>query len=468
MAVSSLLLFGKCSNQESQPPNIVFILADDLGWTDLGCYGSTFHETINIDRMAENGMVFSNAYSASPVSSPTRASIMTGKHPSRVKITDWIPGSDPKNRRLLGPKDLHELPLSEITIAEVLKQNDYNTFFAGKWHLGNEGYFPEDQGFDFNFGGHHKGSPPGGYFSPYNNPKLSDGPEGEYLTDRLTDESIKFIKENRDTPFFLFLSYYTVHTPIQANKKFFNKYKEKLSGLQDSLVRQLPEHNGLTVQNQANPAYATMVHSLDYNVGRLLETLKELELSENTIIIFTSDNGGLSTLRRGIAPTSVKPLRAGKGWCYEGGIRVPLIIKIPGMKNAGTKCKIPVISYDLYPSILEMTKLPVKPEQHMDGRSILPLINGKRDINRKAIFWHFPHYHGSAWTPGSAILMDNWKLIEFYETNTVELYNLENDIGETIDLSGKYPEKVRQLKRKLMEMLKDTGSEFPVINPNYQ
>lgn len=467
LAVSSLLLFGKCSNKESQAPNIVFILADDLGWTDLGCYGSTYHETANIDRLAQNGMIFTHAYSASPVSSPTRASIMTGKHPSRLNITDWIPGGDPQNRELLGPKDLHELPLSELCLAEVFKQNNYTTFFAGKWHLGDEGYFPEDQGFDYNFGGHHRGSPPGGYYSPYNNPKLTDGPDGEYLTDRLTDESIKFIKKNKDSAFFLYLSYYTVHTPIQANKNYIDKYKNKLSGIQDSLVRLLPEHNGQTVQNQANPAYASMIHSMDNNVGRLLETLNKLGLSDNTIIIFTSDNGGLSTLRRGVAPTSVKPLRAGKGWCYEGGIRIPLIIKKPGMKKAGSLSDIPVVSYDLYPSILDMAGLENLPQQHKDGISILPLLNGKRDINRDAIFWHFPHYHGSAWTPGSAILMDNWKLINFYETKTIELYNLNNDIGERTDLSEKYPEKLSQLKRKLNEMLQETESKFPVRNPKY-
>ena len=216
------------------------------------------------------GLVFTSAYSASPVCSPTRASIMTGKHPSRVNITDWIPGNDPKNKKLLGPKDNHELALSELSLAEVLKQNNYKTFFAGKWHLGDEGYFPEDQGFDYNFGGHHRGSPPGGYYSPYNNPKLIDGPEGEYLTDRLTDESINFIKKNQDSRFFLYLSYYTVHTPIQANKKFIDKYRKKLSGIPDSLVRQLPEHDGLTVQNQANPSYASMVHSMDFNVGRIM------------------------------------------------------------------------------------------------------------------------------------------------------------------------------------------------------
>jgi len=463
MAVSSLFLFGKCNQKESQTPNIVFILADDLGWSDLGCYGSSFHETKNIDKLAETGLVFTSAYSASPVCSPTRASIMTGKHPSRVNITDWIPGNDPKNKKLLGPKDNHELALSELSLAEVLKQNNYKTFFAGKWHLGDEGYFPEDQGFDYNFGGHHRGSPPGGYYSPYNNPKLIDGPEGEYLTDRLTDESINFIKKNQDSRFFLYLSYYTVHTPIQANKKFIDKYRKKLSGIPDSLVRQLPEHDGLTVQNQANPSYASMVHSMDFNVGRIMTIIDELELSDNTIIIFTSDNGGLSTLSKGIAPASVKPLRAGKGWCYEGGIRIPLIIKIPGKANKNRKFNIPVVSYDLYPSILELAGLKKKPEQHIDGLSIVPLINGG-DINRDAVFWHFPHYHGSAWTPGAAILMDNWKLIEFYETNDNELYNLNNDIGEEVDLSEKFPDMVKKLQSKLKEMQQETDSQFPILN----
>ncbi len=326
-----ILTLISCSTEPAGQPNFIFILVDDLGYSDLGCYGSTFYETPNLDRLASSGVLFTDAYASSPVCSPTRASIMTGKYPSRLNITDWIPGNDPKNRKLIGPQDMNHLSLEEYTLAEVLKNNGYNTFFAGKWHLGDEGFFPEDQGFDINKGGHHIGQPPGGYYSPYKNPMLSDGPEGEYLTDRLTDESIKFMEENGENPFLLFLSFYTVHTPIQANKDhigYFQSKKDKLPGGGEPLLE--VEHDGSTLTNQANAEYASMVYSMDENVGRLVTYLEQSRLSENTYIIFTSDNGGLSTLPSGrVAPTSVKPLRAGKGWCYEGGIRVPLIIKTP-------------------------------------------------------------------------------------------------------------------------------------------
>jgi len=455
--------------QSKQPPNIVLIVVDDLGWTDLGCYGSTFHETPNIDRLASEGMMFNSAYAANPVCSPTRASIMTGKYPTRVGITDWIPGLDPKNRKLLGPEDLHALPLEEVTIAEALKKHNYMTFFAGKWHLGSEGFYPEQQGFDINMGGHDKGSPPGGYYTPYNNPKLSDGPEGEYLTDRLTTESLQFIQKNREKPFFLFLSYYTVHTPIQANKQYISKFKEKLMGMNDSIPRQIIEHDGLTVINQVNPDYASMVYALDQNIGRLMKKLEELGLSDRTMIIFTSDNGGLSTLpqNRMIAPTSVKPLRAGKGWCYEGGIRVPLIIKMPGVVTPRTSTNYPVVSCDFYPTILEMAELPLLPQQHVDGISLIPLLTGEKSINRHTIFWHFPHYHGSSWTPGAAIRINEWKLIEFYDWEKVELYNLNNDPKEEQNLAVDYPEKVEELKQALHNLQQETAAKFPVPNPDY-
>ena len=294
--------------------NVVFILVDELGWNDLACYGSTFYETPNIDRLAAQGHVFTNAYTPNPVCSPTRAAILTGRYPSRIGITDWIPGSDPKNMPLLGPEDLHELPLEEVTIAETLKEEGYKTFYAGKWHLGDKNFLPENQGFDINKGGHHKGSPPGGYYSPYNNPKLTDGEEGEYLTDRLTNESISFMESNKDNPFLLYLSFYTVHTPIEACKRYLEKFQAKQRLLQDSIAILEPEGSGQTLLNQYNPEYASMIYALDDNVGRLLDKLETLELMDDTLVIFTSDNGGLSTLMNNrTAPTSVRPLRAGKG-----------------------------------------------------------------------------------------------------------------------------------------------------------
>ena len=337
---------------DETPPNVVFILVDDLGWKDLSCYGSSFYETPNIDRLAKMGLRFSQAYAAHPVCSPTRASIMTGKHPTRIKITDWIPGQDPQNRKLLGPKDLHALPLEEITIAEALQGQGYKTFFAGKWHLGGEGFYPEDQGFQINKGGHHLGSPPGGYYSPYRNPKLKDGPTGEHLTDRLTDESLKFIDQNYQSPFLLFLSYYTVHTPIQPHNDYLPKFLEKRKTSIDTLAIKQKEGGGYTVQNQYNAQYASMVYALDQNVGRVIDQLEAQNLLDNTLIIFTSDNGGLTTLEKEhrTAPTSVLPLRAGKGWVYEGGIRVPLIIKPPNNSSA-KRIDVPAVSMDFYPTI---------------------------------------------------------------------------------------------------------------------
>lgn len=465
--VLCVFLFIGCS--EMQPPNFVFILVDDLGWKDLGCYGSEFYETPNIDRLASKSMLFTDAYASCPVCSPTRASIMTGKYPSRLNITDWIPGQDPKNKKLLGPQDLNELPLEEVTIAETLQSNGYKTFFAGKWHLGDEGFFPEDQGFDINIGGHHKGSPPGGYYSPYKNPKLTDGPDGEYLTDRLTNESIEFIQENKDNPFFLYLSFYSVHTPIQASKKHIKKFQDKADQVfGEKGPEKIKEHKGVTIAEQYNPAYASMVYAMDENVGRLLDKIDQLELADNTTIIFTSDNGGLSTLAKNrTAPTSVRPLRAGKGWGYEGGIRVPLIVKLPEGDSKG-KSNVPVISNDFYPTILELAGLPLMPDQHRDGKSIVPLLSGTEGLDRDAIFWHYPHYHGSSWTPGAAIRSGDWKLVEFYDYNKTELYNLKEDLGETNDLSQKYPEQVKELKVKLKQMQRMTRAKFPVSNPDFE
>lgn len=447
-----------------KPMNVVFILVDDLGWTDLGSYGSKFYETKNLDKLAEQSVKFSQAYAASPVCSPTRAAILTGKYPSRVNITDWIPGANSKNRKLITPEDGTELQLEEAIFPEILKQNGYTTFFAGKWHLGSEGYFPEDQGFDYNYGGHHKGSPPGGYYSPYKNPKLEDGPDGEYLTDRLTNESIHFIEKNKNNPFLLYLSYYTVHTPIQAAKKYHKYYKAKAKklGIDSALVED--ERAGITVQNQYNPAYASMVHAMDENVGRVINKLEEAGLIENTLIVFTSDNGGLSTLYKRPAPTSVKPLRAGKGWCYEGGIRIPLIIKTPGKKP--NIIDNPVISMDLFPTIIDILNLKNEAKNDIDGMSLLPMLNEKEQAER-TLFWHYPHYHGSAWTPGAAIRVGDWKLIEFYEEGVSELYNIEEDIGEKNNLIEKYPEKADELKNRLKELQAKNNAQLPIVNANY-
>ena len=354
--------------------------------------------------------------------------------------------------------------MEEKTIAEVLKENGYKTFFAGKWHLGDVGYFPGDQGFDLNRGGHHRGSPPGGYYVPYENPTLSDGPEGEYLTDRLTDESIRFLKEDDHSPFLLYLSFYTVHTPIQACERHLQRFQEKADALPKPDLTERNEHAGYTKLVQDNAAYATMVYAMDENIGRLLRALDELDLDRNTVIIFTSDNGGLSTLGRHWAPTSNEPLRAGKGWCYEGGIRVPLIIRAPGITSAGTTHNEPVTSMDYFPTILDIAGLPQMPEQHRDGKSLLLLLkNGKR-LDRDAVYWHYPHYHGSTWTPGAAIRARDWKLIEFYEYEKVELYHLAQDLEEKNDLSNIESVKREELLAKLHKWQKEMGAKMPTPN----
>ncbi len=462
-------------------PNVLFILVDDLGWKDLGCYGSSFYETPNIDLLASQSYRFTNAYSSNPVCSPTRASIMTGKHPSRIGITDWITSENPpselwnklrKNQKLIQPKNKHALPLEEFTMAEALQTAGYPTFYAGKWHLGDEGFLPQDQGFEINKGGHIKGSPPGGYYTPYNNPQLEDGPKGEYLTDRLTDESIAFMEQNKENPFFLYLAFYTVHTPIQANLKYLEKFKQKRSLLKDSLPIKVKEQKGYTVLNQYNASYASMVYALDQNVGRLINKLKTLNLLENTLIIFTSDNGGLSTLIGKTvygrsAPTSVLPLRAGKGWAYEGGIRVPLIIKPPNNFQAKT-IDAPANSMDYYPTVLDYTGIGLNPDQHIDGISLKPLLDGETSVTHKQLIWDFPHYHGSGWTPGRAIRKGPWKLIYFFENHIYELYNLDNDIGERNNLAANYPEKFEEMKKLLNVWSEEIKAKKPIINKDFK
>jgi len=416
-----------CLEFKSKPGhNFVFFLIDDMGWKDGGCYGSKFYETPHIDRLAANGMRFTDAYAACPVCSPTRASILSGKHPVRVNITDWIPGLDPKDRKLLGTEDLHQLPLSEVTIAEAFKEIGYATAFMGKWHLGDKGYFPEQQGFDINKGGHWAGQP-ASYFFPYKNerkrwdvPGLEGGEEGEYLTDRLTTESVKFIEQNKDKPFLLYLSHYAVHTPIQSKPE-------------------LEE--------------------------RIIQKLDELKLSENTVIIFMSDNGGLSTLPGDWkSPTSNLPLRAGKGWLYEGGIREPMIIKWPGVTEPGSICREPVISMDFFPTMLEMAGLSLFPEQHVDGCSLVPLLCQTGGLKRNELFWHFPHYHGSGSIPSGAVRSGDYKLIEWFEDGSIELYNLKDDISEKHDLAASKPEKADELLKKLKLWRDKIGAKMPEQN----
>jgi len=462
-----LFLLSSLSLVAEKKTNFVFFLVDDMGMMDLGIYGSTFHETPNIDQLAKTGMKFNYGYAACPVCSPTRASIMTGRHPVRVDITDWIPGSsNNKKNKLLHPQDRNNLALKEVTIAEELKGHGYQTFFAGKWHLGNEGHWPTDQGFDINIGGHHRGSPPGGYYSPWTNPVLKSPKKGEYLTERLTEESTHFLeKRDADKPFLLYLSYYNIHTPIQAYRKHidhFEKKAEKFSGKTPTEQ----EHEGQTRMRQDNPALASMVSAVDDSVGSLLAKLDELKLSNDTVIIFFSDNGGLSTKPQA-GPGSNVPLRAGKGWLYEGGVREPTIIRAPGVTKAGSVSDQPIVSMDFFPTMLELAGLPLRPKLHADGRSLLPELAGKKGKARP-LYWHYPHYHGSTWKPGASIRDGDWKLIKFYHYEKVELYNLKNDPSESNDLSKQNPKIAKDLESKLVAWQKRMKAKLPKPNPDYK
>ncbi len=478
LLTASLFAFWSCrdindaKHSSSQKPSFIFILVDDMGWSDPVCYGSRFYETPNIDRMAKGGMRFTDAYAACPVCSPTRASILSGKYPARLDITDWIPGRQANGARpdekLQSPPFRQELPLQEVTVAEALRNAGYETYFAGKWHLGGAGFYPENQGFNTNVGGWEKGSPQGGYFSPYENPKLSDGPEGEHLADRLTSEALRFLESVGDRPFLLYLSFYSVHIPLQAKQDLIDRYEAKARQFPPPEgPRFIPEGNKEARQLQDHPVYAGMIQTLDENIGRLLDELEKLNLTEKTILFFMSDNGGLSTAEG--SPTSNLPLRAGKGWLYEGGIREPMIVRWPEVVPPGSTSSEPVISTDFYPTILEMAGLPPRPEQHVDGLSLVPLLKGtKTSPDRDALFWHYPHYSNQGGTPGGAIRMGDLKLIEFYEDGRCELYDLSQDIGEKNNLIEVEPKLTRQLQERLAEWRESVGAKMPTANPGYE
>lgn len=477
----TLVLAGSC--RQGKKPNIIFILADDLGYSDPGCYGSTFYETPNLDRLAIQGVTFSDAYAACPVSSPTRASIMTGKYPVKTGITDWIPGRQATNSggpsdKLIAQSFNLKLDLEEITIAEVLKERGYITMISGKWHLGEDSiYWPENQGFSVNAGGFSKGAPvrnkkANGYFSPYGNPRLEDGPEGEYLTDRQTDEAIKFIEKNRKKPFYLFLSYYAVHNPMQAKEEHIKKFtgKAESSGLSETdpftrerdWIRSDMSNNYKERIIQSNPVYAAMIYSMDENIGRLLKKVDELGIQDNTVIFFTSDNGGLSTSEG--SPTCNAPLRAGKGWLCEGGIRVPLIIKYPGKGKPRTVIHTPVSSIDFFPSILDICGIKYHNDD-IDGISLVPLFE-KDEMPERPLFWHYPHYSNQGVEPGSAVRLGRYKLIDNFERERLELYDLEADISEKHDISSAHPEKTKELYKLLEEWRKLNNARMMLPNPD--
>jgi arylsulfatase A-like enzyme len=484
VAAIPLAALYQCGKQPAPKPNVIFILVDDYGYADLGCYGSRFYETPNIDRLATEGVRFTDAYAACPVSSPTRAALMTGKYPVNTGVTDWLPGRQASNPglpedRLLSLPFTQQLELNEITIAEVLKSNGYKTMISGKWHLGQDSiYWPENQGFDVNKGGYSKGSPnlsklSNGYFSPYGNPRLEDGPVGEYLTDRQTDEVIKFIEKNYKDPFFVYLSFYAVHNPMQGKEELINYFRRKadsmgLSGIQPftldmEWIKRAPKGDFKERLIQSYPVYAAMIYSLDENLGNLFDKLEALNIDKKTIIIFTSDNGGLSTSEG--SPTSNFPLRGGKGWLYEGGIRVPLIIKAPGFINEHFVTNIPVSTIDFFPTILEMTDTR-QPGIPLDGISILPVIRSNQ-LEDRPLFWHYPHYSNQGGDPGSAVRLGDFKLIDNFETGKQELYDLNNDISEKNDISGINPEKTKELYDLLKGWREKTGARMMDPNPGW-
>ncbi len=454
-------------------PNFVFFLVDDLGWTDVGCFGSSFYETPNIDRLAASGMRFTSAYAACPVCSPTRASILTGKFPVRVNVTDYISpegGNQPENWKrntpMLPASYSDRLSLEEVTIAETLKAAGYATFFAGKWHLGPEGFFPEDQGFDFNLGGLDRGGPYGGkkYFSPYGNPRLADGPDGEHLPDRLASETVQFIKNHSDQPFLAYLSFYSVHTPLISREDLTKKYTDKKAKLNlEARWGQFGERKVRLVQEHA--VYAGMVEAMDMAVGKVLQSLEDQNLTDNTVVIFMSDNGGLSTSEG--HPTSNLPLKAGKGWMYEGGIREPMIVRAPGVTAPNSVCDQPVISTDFFPTMLQLADLPQLPDAHQDGESFVSLLQGKVR-ERSPMFWHYPHYGNQGGTPSTCIRDGDWKLIEFHEDQRLELYNLKDDISEAHNLVNERPELAKKMHQQLIQWRKDVNAQMPSPNPRFK
>ncbi len=440
-----------------RPPNILFILVDDMGWKDAGFMGSEYYETPNMDRLAKEGMVFTQAYTCGPNCAPSRASILTGEYTPRHGI--YTVGNSARGRaalrKLIPIKNTTILARKFVTFAEALKPAHYRSASMGKWHMGDDPEFgPRGQGFDVNVGGWRAGHPRS-YFSPYHNPALKDGPKGEYLTDRLTEEALKFIEENRNRPFLLYLPHYAVHTPLQAKKAMIEKYKKKK-----------PSHG------QHNPVYAAMVESVDQGVGRILDKLRELGLEENTVVILSSDNGGVRTI------TSQEPLRGGKGMLYEGGIRVPMIVRRPGKVKAGSVCDTPVIGVDFLPTFLEIAGVPKPKDLVLDGVSLVPLLEGRK-IPERPLFWHFPAYLQGRNVPGArdpffrtrpcgVVRKGRWKLIEYFEDHALELYDLESDIGESHNLAASRPGKVKELMGLMKAWRKEVKAPVPTrLNPRY-
>lgn len=474
-----LILISLFSNFEvchsADRPNIVFILVDDLGKKDLGIEGSSFYQTPHIDGLAEKSLRFDFGYSACQVCSPSRAAIQSGKTPARLHITDFIspPGSNQphkwkRNTKLLPSPYKSELPLEEVTIAEALKDGGYVTFFAGKWHLGSDGFTPEEQGYDVNKGGYHFGTPPGGYHSPYRNPKLSDDEPGAELPLRLAKETAAFIKDRAagEKPFFAMLSFYSVHGPIQCSQNRFQKFQSRAEDLgltNRTEPRFVLDRTQGVRQVQDHPIYAGMMAALDDAVGTVLDAVASSDIADNTVVVFTSDNGGVSS-GDGYA-TSCLPMRGGKGRQWEGGIRQPYYIYWPGVTSGGVT-DVRATGMDFYPTLLEIAGLPLRPDQHVDGVSLVPVLKGGT-LPERPLFWHYPHYGNQGGEPSAILLDGEWKLIHYFEDDRNELYNILEDVGEINDVAKDHPDRVASMLKSLQSWQKSVAASYPTVNPRY-
>lgn len=470
--IALLFLIIASTTFAARKPNIVFILADDLGCKDMSNEGSTYYETPHIDRIAKDGMKFTRGYATCQVCSPSRASILTGKYPTKHGITTWIGDRSGEAWRGSRRQDSHlppdydrNLRASEITLAEVLRDNGYKTFFAGKWHLGSKGSWPTDHGFDINKGGWDVGGPRGGYFSPWQNPNLESGPAGESLPIRLGQETAKFIEANKDKPFLAYLSFYSVHGPIQTSPTLWKKYRDKTAAAGLAKERFLFDRRLAVRQVQDCPIYAGMMESMDDAVGIVLQKLDDLGIADNTIVCFTSDNGGVSS---GDAyATSNLPYRGGKGRQWEGGIREPFYIKVPGVTKAGSTTAKTASGIDWYPTLLDLADIKVPKEQAIDGVSLVPVLSGKPLADRP-LFWHYPHYGNQGGEPSSIIMEGDWKLIHYHEDGHDELYNIADDIGEQHNLAAtKEGSRIKAMRSRLDAWLKATNAKFPVKDSKF-
>ena len=460
-----LLWCGLGNARDSKDFNVLLIVVDDLGWADLGCYGADLHKTPNIDRFCQGAMKFTKAYVASPVCTPTRASIMTGMHPARLHMTIWHEASanPPQDKPLIPPVTRGNLALSHTTLAEVFHKEGYVTAHLGKWHLGTAGFYPELHGFDINIGGSFWGCPPT-FFYPYRGPfgqrkemryvpGMEGGHEGEYLTDRLTNEAIQVMAETGGKPFFLNMCYYTVHTPIEGKPAVAAKYEARL------------DEN----MHHQNAHYAAMVESLDENVGRLLDELERLKIEKETVVILTSDNGGFVNQWHGQKVTNNHPLRSGKGSLYEGGVRVPLMIRWPGTTQPGSVSHEMVTTCDFFPTLQEALDLPTEemPKSSADGQSLMALLKDPSShLQRDTLFWHYPHYYPTT-EPVSSIRSGDWKLLEYHRDQRIELYHLGDDLSESQNLAVRQPTKAAALQKRLSVWREEVNAQMPQKNERH-